>query len=306
MRARALANAAARSAHVAWRAVHAVPRVAALDRRARDATRPVRWTVRTAWTLWRVSPERTASARTFARLWWRERRKRRDDHLELLRFRDGDATLGLWVGEFCDLHVIREAFGDQTYRLPDAVQPHTILDLGANLGASVLWFHRRFPDAEIHAVEPDQRSLRKLRRNVGALPGVTVYAAAVAAEPGRRPFYEAKRAWSSSLYGGAAAESRRATVNTLTLPTLVRQCLGRQRVDLLKLDVEGAEWELLARWRLAELADVVAGEVHVGMLGDEQAERDAWRHGLAGFDVHFGRTKGSGHFIALPSRGAPD
>jgi FkbM family methyltransferase len=256
--------------------------------------------------LWRASPDRAATAATFARLWWRERRHRRDEPLELVRFRDGDETVGLWVGEFCDLHVIREVFGDRTYRLPAEFQPRTILDLGANVGASVLWFHRRFPEAEIHAVEPDQRSLAKLRRNVGALPGVTIHAAAVAGDDGRRTFYEAERGWSSSLYGRAAAEDRPATVTTVTLPTLVHRHVGRERVDLLKLDVEGAEWEILARWRLAELADVVAGEMHPGLLDDEAAARDAARHGLRGFDVHFGRTEGDGHFVAVPSRGAPD
>jgi hypothetical protein len=244
--------------------------IGALDRAARDATRPARWTARTTWALLRLSPERTATARLLARLWWHKRRR-----LELVRLRDCSAVLELWVSEFSDLHVIREAFGDRVYALPEHLQPRTIVDLGANIGASVLWFNRRFPNAEIHAVEPDRRALEKLRRN-------------------------ADHAWSSSLVAEAARGGRPGTVTALALPALLRERVGRERVDLLKLDIEGAEWEVLPRLRLAELADVVAGELHAGLLGDEAAERGAWRHGLSGFDVRFARREGSGHFLALP------
>jgi hypothetical protein len=94
-------------------------------------------------------------------------------------------------------------------------------------------------------------------------------------------------------------------VTALTLGTLIHDRIGKERVDLLKLDVEGAEWELFPRLRLARLADVVAGEMHAGLLGDEAAERDAWSHGLEDFDVRFERREGSGHFVALPSESRP-
>jgi FkbM family methyltransferase len=270
-----------------------------LKRMALDVTRPARWTMRTAWVLLRLSPEPAATARLLARLWWRERR-RQSGGLEPLRFRDDDAVLQLWVSEFSDVHVTREVFGDRRYALPESFKPQTILDLGANIGASVLWFHRRFPNAEIHAVEPDARSLRKLRRNVAGLPGVTVHPVALAGEDGRRTFYEAERGWSSSLIAEAAPRGRPETVAALTLQALIRYRVGRERVDLLKLDVEGAEWEVFPRLRLTELADVVAGELHAGLLGDDSAERAAWRHGLEGFEVRFARHEGSGHFVALP------
>jgi FkbM family methyltransferase len=241
------------------------------------------------------------TARLLAQLWWLERRRRDEDRLRRLRLRDDDGgVVELWVSQFTDLHVAREAFGDRIYAVPDDLRPRTILDLGANIGASVLWFHQRFPDAEIHAVEPDRRSLEKLRRNVGGLPRVTVHHAAVAAADGQRTFYEAEHGWSSSLTPEAARGGRPVTVTAVTLPALVREHVGRDRVDLLKLDVEGAEWELLPRLRLAEVATVVAGELHAGLLGDEAAERDALRHGFDGFDLSFAREEGTGNFLALP------
>lgn len=213
---------------------------------------------RTARLLLRRSPDRPRTARLIARLYWRERRGRRQDRLERLRLRDGGDVLELWVGDFSDLHVARETFGNEVYELPHGFRPRTILDLGANIGASVLWFHRHFPDAEIHAVEADRRSLEKLRRNVASLPRVTVHHVAVAGDSGDRTFYEAQRGWESSLVAAAARGGEASTVTALTLPALIRECVSGERVDLLKIDVEGAEWEILPTVRLAGHADVVS------------------------------------------------
>jgi FkbM family methyltransferase len=265
---------------------------------ARKAIEHAKWAARTALLLLRRSPDRVATARLIARLYLRERRGQRQDRLELLRLRDGGDVLDLWVGDFSDLHVARETFGNEVYDLPAGFRPRTILDLGANIGASVLWFHRHFPDAEIHAVEPDRRSLEKLRRNVAGIAGVTVHHAAVAGENGERTFYEAQRGWESSLVAEVARGGQAATVMALTLPDLIRRCVGTERVDLLKLDVEGAEWEILPTVRLAGHADVVAGELHPGMLDEAAAESAALRHGLAGFDVRYEGDGNSGHFVA--------
>jgi FkbM family methyltransferase len=265
---------------------------------ARKAFEHARWVTRTALLLLRRSPERLKTARLIARLYWRERRGRRQDRLELLRLRDGGDVLELCVGDFSDLHVVRETFGSEVYDLPPGFEPRTILDLGANIGASVLWFHRRFPDAEIHAVEPDRRSLEKLRRNAGGLPGVTVHHAAVAGEDSERTFYEAQRGWESSFVASAARSGQAATVTALSLPALMREYVGRERVDLLKLDVEGAEWEILPSVRLSGHADVVVGELHSGMLEDPGAERAALSHGLADFEVRYEGDGQSGHFVA--------
>jgi len=264
----------------------------------RKAIEHAKWVGRTASLLLRRSPDRWRTACLMARLYWRERRGKRQDRLHLLRLADGEDVLELWVGDFSDLHVARETFGDEVYGLPVGFRPRTIVDLGANIGASVLWFHRRFPDAQIHAVEPDRRSLEKLRRNIATLPGVTIHHAAVAGESGERTFYEARRGWESSLLAATARGGQASTVSALTLPGLIQRCVGGERVDLLKLDVEGAEWEILPKVRLAAHADVVAGELHCGVLGDEQAEHAALRHGLADLTVRYDGHSESGHFVA--------
>jgi FkbM family methyltransferase len=61
------------------------------------------------------------------------------------------------------------------YYVPRGLQPKTILDIGSNIGASVIYFHELFPDAKIYGFEPHPDTFRILQENVANLPGVTVF-----------------------------------------------------------------------------------------------------------------------------------
>jgi hypothetical protein len=75
------------------------------------------------------------------------------------------AAITIEVGDNTDLEVIREVFAGNIYAAPAGVVPAVILDIGSNVGVSVEYFRSRFPQAEIHAVEPDHHSLVALRAN---------------------------------------------------------------------------------------------------------------------------------------------
>src|SRR5712691_3819696 len=61
------------------------------------------------------------------------------------------------------------------YYVPPAVRPKIILDIGSNIGASIIYFHRQFPDAKIFGFEPHPDTFRVLQENVAHLPGVTIF-----------------------------------------------------------------------------------------------------------------------------------
>src|SRR5438309_5716037 len=61
------------------------------------------------------------------------------------------------------------------YYVPPAVRAKIILDIGSNIGASILYFHRQFPDAKIFGFEPHPDTFRVLQENVAHLPGVMVF-----------------------------------------------------------------------------------------------------------------------------------
>jgi FkbM family methyltransferase len=190
------------------------------------------------------------------------------------------ARFALW--DYIDMLVAREVFLDHDYRVPAGLAPRTIADLGANAGIAVGFFRAMYPGADIVAAEPDPRNLARLRSNVGGLPRVRVVEAAVAPEAGRSTFYVAPEGWASSLRdrgGGVPCE-----VECVTL----RGLLPGGRADLLKVDIEGGEWPLLAAGALQAASDCLVGEVHYD--GNDEADLRRW---LAGFDVTVHREAGT-------------
>src|SRR5438552_4218884 len=59
------------------------------------------------------------------------------------------------------------------YYVPPGLRPKIILDIGSNIGASIIYFHRQFPDAKIFGFEPHPDTFRILQENVAKLSGVT-------------------------------------------------------------------------------------------------------------------------------------
>lgn len=144
-----------------------------------------------------------------------------------------------------DLNTLREIFIDRVYRLPLTGPFDTLVDLGANIGLTSLWCHRAYGVRRVVAVEPDARNLALLRRNLAqnGLPA-TLIEAAVAAEDGEAVFRRSDAANLGKLESGHADGGGVAvrTVSMATVLQAVAQAGGRP--DLLKVDVEGAEFAL--------------------------------------------------------------
>jgi FkbM family methyltransferase len=151
-------------------------------------------------------------------------------------------------------------------------RPPRILDLGANIGMFSVWASRRWPGAHLTAVEPLPRNVAQLRRNLElALPPGThdVVVAAATTSDGELTFGGGDFTQGHILDDGSEG-IRVAARDTFALA---------DGVDLLKLDIEGAEWPILADPRFAELrAPVVMLEHHnegapAGRTPEESAEQ---------------------------------
>lgn len=165
-----------------------------------------------------------------------------------------------------DQAVFEQIFGQQHYAPRRPVPVRTIVDAGANVGYSVLWFALRYPGARILAIEPDPANFALLARNCAGLPGVELVHGALWHEEGQvalvteaegRPL----RSWGTRTV--AAAADAAAAVPCFTLDGLADRH-GLERIDYLKLDIEGAEREVLEapgrRW--LERTGLVALETH--------------------------------------------
>jgi FkbM family methyltransferase len=142
-------------------------------------------------------------------------------------------------------YLFEEIFIEQQYRFAAASQQPFILDCGSNIGMAVLFFKRYYPTATIIGFEPDAETFAALRGNVeeNRLEGVTLVQKAVSERAGTLTFY-----YDPQSPGGLCMSTQKArlpdkgeqTVEAVPLSTFVTQA-----VDFLKLDVEGAEEDVL-------------------------------------------------------------
>jgi FkbM family methyltransferase len=138
-----------------------------------------------------------------------------------------------------------------------------IIDAGANIGASAIWFASQFPKAKILAVEPDAANAACCRANVGNFANIDVVEAAIGSSPGFVSLKnETGEAWAVQTERIAEKEG----IRICTVAELLR-AFTRGRLFIIKIDIEGFEADLFesnTAW-LAEPAAVLI-EPHDWML----------------------------------------
>ena len=128
-----------------------------------------------------------------------------------------------------------EIFEREIYRFRANTENPYIIDCGANIGLSVLYFKRLYPHSHIVAFEPDEAIFAVLARNIKNQDCADV-------ELHCRAVWQAETTMS---FAGDAADagrlSRAGEAGNKSVRTVrLRDYLGRP-VSLLKIDIEGAE-----------------------------------------------------------------
>jgi FkbM family methyltransferase len=127
---------------------------------------------------------------------------------------------------------------DDEYGLRGIVpHPQTVLDIGANIGLFSLWAARCFPSTTIHAYEPNPRITPFTQENLERVNGVTLFKEAVGAEIGFASVTDNSESRLCQFTPGASEGIR-----VIQLQEAINRIGGT--VDLLKLDCEGAEWDI--------------------------------------------------------------
>jgi FkbM family methyltransferase len=186
-----------------------------------------------------------------------------------VRLRVNGATVGLRFRQQ-DIYVIGEVLHDPAYRIQTALPPRpVIVDAGANIGMAALWLASRYLDAELHCFEPESRCFALLQHNLRQLPGARSERSALGARNGTISLFVSANGSVHSVFETEAPACVE-TVPSTRLGDYLEQH-GMERVDLLKMDVEGSELAILhGLGEHIERVGVIVGECHERLV-DETA-----------------------------------
>lgn len=161
-----------------------------------------------------------------------------ENHPRKIRLRSGRSiTYRLNRG---DIQSIREVLMDEVYRLPfRADQVDVLVDLGANIGLTSLFYSRTLKARSIIAVEPDHSNARLARENLRGLPAV-VFQAAIGPFDGTARFSTNRE----SNLGSLSSNSSGIEVPVMSMDSVLERVPEGAKI-IVKLDIEGGEEDLL-------------------------------------------------------------
>ena len=160
-----------------------------------------------------------------------------------------------------DVGVLRQIFVDESYSLSplagwpglarfrsakDLGRRPLIIDCGANIGASTLYFGMSFQDAVIVAVEPEHDNFALLRQNTAAMASVEPINKAIASSSGTVRLYDPGwGAWGYRTGDQDAEFGSIGEVDAISVADIVSAHPDTEPF-LLKVDIEGAEADLFS------------------------------------------------------------
>lgn len=209
-----------------------------------------------------------------------------------------------------DVNTYEQIFLRHDYQFAVTRPPQTIVDAGANIGLASLYFANQFPHARILALEPEASNVALLVRNCRPYSTITPIQGALwhantpvtVVDPGIGKWgFQTRDDASGDALGAAQVHA----VQGMTVDALM-QAHGLTHIDILKIDIEGAEREVFrdpSAW--IDQVDTVIVELHDRMRpGCTQSFatsttgfEDAW---MQGENVY--RTRRTGCVRPAPSR----
>jgi FkbM family methyltransferase len=143
-----------------------------------------------------------------------------------------------------DVSVYNEVLLCRQYAFDLPFRVQTIVDVGANIGMASLYYVQKYPDARIVAVEAEASNFAMLTRNVRPYPNILPIHAALWEKDGE--IATATPSFSESPFskvGFVVNGVEGVPVRAITMRTLMKET-QIDSIDLLKVDIEGAEKEV--------------------------------------------------------------
>ncbi len=169
-----------------------------------------------------------------------------DQYKGIVQFRDG---FKLYIEDSSDISSISTSFFRHDYGQMSR-EWKTIIDIGAHKGFFTVFAAKYAPKARIYSYEPIYRSYRILNKNIKLNKlgsRIQTYNLGVAGRSGLREINLSASSTDNTFFSQINSElTGKTTIKCTSLKNIINE--NRiQNVDLLKLDCEGAEFEILMK-----------------------------------------------------------
>ena len=142
--------------------------------------------------------------------------------------------------------LIKKIFSGQEYPLLKcpAFRPHTIVDIGANVGASAVYFAASYPDAKIYCYEPSPSNFRFLYDNVSPIRNILKFQYGLYDRDLKTQLYlGAAQCLQNSIYESIETRKEQETIELRKASTVFSE--NHISPSILKVDTEGCEVPIL-------------------------------------------------------------
>ena len=191
-----------------------------------------------------------------------------------------------------DIASLVEVYVFKEYEWSLDFDPKVIIDLGAHFGDTALYYRNKYPNAHIIAVEPEPKNFERLLENVQGVRGVDIVQADVGGDDGMVTLYVGESSLGHSVQ--VRGEGVGLDVPQKSLQTLLSE-YGYKDADLVKFDIEGAEFSVFNTEDSTRFARAFIGELHFDL--DNSTNVYDFVDLFSGFKCEVNELGGRGRFL---------
>ncbi len=142
-----------------------------------------------------------------------------------------------------DLLLFKQIFVTEEYKFPCPINPEYIIDAGANIGLSAVFFSKSFPAAKIIAVEVERGNYDLLVENTKGYQEIEAINAGIWPTTAKLEVVDTGRGPTGFMVR-EATDGAANVFDAISINDIITR-FGLPHIDIIKLDIEGAEKELL-------------------------------------------------------------